>query len=86
MAQECWAVTAMEIPDSADVKLDFRGFPVIPAQLGIFITPSARVSQTFCFGKRIQNTDPSFIPRDEVLLPRRCVRKGLSQNSKKSKK
>lgn len=41
-AQEFWEATAMEIPDSADVELDFRGFPVIPAQLGIFITPSAR--------------------------------------------
>lgn len=32
----------MEIPDSADVELDFGVFPVIPAPLGIFITPSAR--------------------------------------------
>lgn len=42
MAQECWVVTAMEIPDSADVELDFGVFPAMPVQLGIFITPSAR--------------------------------------------
>jgi len=76
----------METRDSADVERDFRGFPVMPAQLGIFITPSARVSQAFCFGKHIQNTDPSFMLRDEVLLPWRCVHKGHSQNSQKSKK
>lgn len=76
----------METPDSADVELDFRGFPVTPVQLGIFTTPSARVRQTFPFGKRIQNTDPSFILKDEVCLPLKCVHMGLSQNSQKSKK
>lgn len=76
----------MEIPDSADVEPDFEGFPAIPVQPGIFITPSARVSPTIPFGKRIQNTDTSFILKDEVLLALRCAQKGISQNSQKSKK
>lgn len=49
-------MTAMEAPGSADVELDLGVFPVIPVQLGIFSIPSARVSQTFPFGKHIQNT------------------------------
>lgn len=49
-------MTVMEVPGSADVELDLRGFPVIPVQLATFSTPSARVSQTFPFGKHIQNT------------------------------
>lgn len=69
MAQECWAATAMEILGSADVELDLGVFPVIHVQLGIFITPSARVSQAFPFWKHSQKRDPSFILRDEGLLP-----------------
>lgn len=42
-------VTVMEILGSADVELDFRDFPVIPVQLAIFITLSARVSQNIPF-------------------------------------
>lgn len=56
MVQECWAVTVIEVPGSADVELDLGVFPVIPVQLAIFSTPSARVSQTFRFGNHIQNT------------------------------
>lgn len=56
MVQECWAATAMEVLGSADVELDLGVFPVIPVQLAIFSTPSARVSQIFPFGKHIQNT------------------------------
>lgn len=48
-AQECWVETVMEILGSADVKLDFRDFPVILVQLAIFITLSARVSQNIPF-------------------------------------
>lgn len=75
----------MEILDSADVELDFGDFPATPVQLDIFITPSARVRQMFPFCN-VENADLSFILRGEVLLPRRCVHRGLPQNSLKSKK
>lgn len=42
MGQECSVVIVMEILGSADVELDLRDFPVIPVQLAIFITLSAR--------------------------------------------
>lgn len=80
-------MTAMDVPGSADVELDLGVFPVIPVQLAFFSTPSARVSQTLPFGKHIQNTkSPSFILKDEVILPWRCICNRLSQNSHKSKR
>lgn len=80
-------MTVMEVLGSADVELDLGVFPVIPVQLAIFSTPSARVSQTFFFSKHVQNTkSPSFILKDEVILPWRCIHNRLSQNSHKSKK
>ncbi|OWK59737.1 Laminin subunit alpha-3 [Lonchura striata] len=47
--QECWAVTVMEVPGSADVELDLRGYPVIPVQLATFSTPSARCVNVTCW-------------------------------------
>lgn len=47
--QECSVVIVMEILGSADVEPDLRDFPVIPVQLAIFITLSARVSQDIPF-------------------------------------
>lgn len=42
-------MTAMEAPGSADVELDLGVFPVIPVQLGIFSTPSARCVNVTCW-------------------------------------
>lgn len=61
-------MTAMEILDSADVELDFRGFPVIPAQLGIFVTPSARVSQNIPFQQAYPKYRPEFYTEGMSIL------------------
>lgn len=77
----------MEVPGSADVGRDLGAFPAMPVQLAISSTPSATVSQIFPFGNHIQNTKaPSFVLKDEVILPWKYIHNRLSQNSHKSKK